>query len=340
MSSKLSALGVQTAITGATRFYVSKSSTDYATLAPYAASIGSKEGVLVNGNISVSVASSNITVAIKDLSGSDPSSTSPVCVKINGTVRTITSALYLTVNAGTNYFTGATNFAALARQYFVYLTWVSASSQVAIAFSPFPFNRTFADGSSTTTNQAYFPHAYGSNTSVTPTSTDACVLIGRFTATLSGAAAYQWSISGTGGVINRPIYSTDNLTYTVTWTSSGTQPAIGNGTSAGNYRITDRGFEWRLRIVSGSTTTYGTGTYTFTIPFTAATFTNGNYPCFGSLVDISAGTAYVLILNTGTGGSSVSPFSNGATGVTATSPITLATGDIFSLTGTALLAIP
>lgn len=57
------------------------------------------------------------------------------------------------------------------------------------------------------------------------------------------------------------------VAYTPAWTSSGTAPALGNGTIAGGY--VDRGntVDFRLKMTLGSTSTVGTGTYRFSIPF-------------------------------------------------------------------------
>jgi hypothetical protein len=52
-----------------------------------------------NGKISVTVAADNLTVAIKTLAGTDPSLSTPVYIRIGDTIRTITSALSVTVNA-------------------------------------------------------------------------------------------------------------------------------------------------------------------------------------------------------------------------------------------------
>ena len=49
-----------------------------------------------NGKIVPSVASDNLTVALKTHAGTDPSATDPVYVMIGGVVRTITSALSAT----------------------------------------------------------------------------------------------------------------------------------------------------------------------------------------------------------------------------------------------------
>lgn len=58
--------------------------------------------------------------------------------------------------------------------------------------------------------------------------------------------------------------------YAVAWTSSGTQPAIGNGVLIGSYSKIGRTVNLKIRIKMGSTTTYGTGYYSFSLPVTAA----------------------------------------------------------------------
>jgi hypothetical protein len=65
-----------------------------------------RNGGLINGFIRVTVASNNLTVAISTSSSSqvDPTSANPVYVWIGGTLRSITSALSVTMNAGTNWF--------------------------------------------------------------------------------------------------------------------------------------------------------------------------------------------------------------------------------------------
>ena len=70
----------------------------------------------------------------------------------------------------------------------------------------------------------------------------------------------------------------------IAWSSSGTQPALGNGTLVGRYRQTVDSdlviFEFRL--VMGSTTTYGTGTYFFSAPVTPSSIatTNASGYCY------------------------------------------------------------
>jgi hypothetical protein len=58
-------------------------------------------------------------------------------------------------------------------------------------------------------------------------------------------------------------------TYTVAWTSGGTQPVIGNGILEGRKQVVGK---WRrnyIRMVAGSTTTFGTGQYFWSLSDTA-----------------------------------------------------------------------
>lgn len=58
--------------------------------------------------------------------------------------------------------------------------------------------------------------------------------------------------------------------YPVTWSSSETQPVIGNGTLEGRKQVVGK---WRrnyIRMSAGSTTTFGTGQYFWSLSDTAA----------------------------------------------------------------------
>lgn len=56
-------------------------------------------------------------------------------------------------------------------------------------------------------------------------------------------------------------------TYTPVWGSSGTQPALGNGTLTGRYSILGKTCFAFMELTIGSTTTFGTGDYTLSLPF-------------------------------------------------------------------------
>lgn len=59
-------------------------------------------------------------------------------------------------------------------------------------------------------------------------------------------------------------------TYTPTWTASTTNPSLGNGTLVGRYQKTGRLVACHINLAPGSTTTLGSGGYSFAIPFAAA----------------------------------------------------------------------
>lgn len=58
--------------------------------------------------------------------------------------------------------------------------------------------------------------------------------------------------------------------YTPVWTANGTAVSLGNGTIVGAYRQLGKTVDARIVLTMGSTTTFGTSFYLFTIPVTAA----------------------------------------------------------------------
>ncbi len=174
-------------------------------------SVDGPQGFLINGKIVPSVTSNNLTVALKTLSGADPSPADPIYVRIGDTVRTITAALSVTRNAGTNWFNaGSTELAAKEVDYFVYLGY-NATDGVVIGFSRIPYARQYSDFSTTTTNDLYC----AISTITNATSTDYYEVIGRFAATLSGGAGYTWTVPTftAANLVQQPIYTTRKLSY-------------------------------------------------------------------------------------------------------------------------------
>jgi hypothetical protein len=110
------------------------------------------------------------------------------------------------------------------------------------------------------------------------------------------------------------------------WTSSGTQPAIGNGTCTGRFAQAGKDVDGNISIIMGSTTTFGTGTYTFLLPVSAFNFRalSGK----ADLLDTSASAVFArTISGTNTTAFVVVDFTGTAGRISATSPITWATGD-------------
>jgi hypothetical protein len=79
-------------------------------------------------------------------------------------------------------------------------------------------------------------------------------------------------------VITQPRHSTfatpfgfpQYFSYTPTWAGSGGNPVIGNGTLTGRFSLIGKCCHARLRVLAGSTTTFGSGSYSYTLPITAS----------------------------------------------------------------------
>lgn len=116
--------------------------------------------------------------------------------------------------------------------------------------------------------------------------------------------------------------------YSLAWTSSGTQPAIGNGTLEGRYLRVNKLIAVNMRLVMGSTTTFGTGQYFLSLPVAARV---DCYPMVSHLVDFgTANKAGIAIITSGL--STVSVVQN-TTDVTSTTPHTWAVSDWIHIVG-------
>lgn len=120
--------------------------------------------------------------------------------------------------------------------------------------------------------------------------------------------------------------------YTPTWTSSGTAPAIGNGTLTGAYLKAGKLVVFRLKLTIGSTTTVGTSTYRFGLPVAAIGL---DVPVGQGLVfDTSASDRrFCGAYTTATTEVTLRTTNDNAV-VSATGPFAWATGDTIDITGT------
>ena len=121
-------------------------------------------------------------------------------------------------------------------------------------------------------------------------------------------------------------------TWTATWGSSGTAPAIGNGTYTGFYVQAGKLLVGSSTMVLGSTSTVGTGNYTFLLPATANAVLPNNAPIgVLSYLDSSSGTVYsrILVVVSSTTCAAIDP---SGVFLSATSPVVPANGDKYMLT--------
>lgn len=217
--------------------------------------------------IVVSIASNNITIALKHEDGTNPSTDRPLYFKIGNSLRACTAATSVTKNAGTQWFALGTPFAALEQDFFVYIIWNTgpATDIIDIGFARLPYLTLYSQASATTTNELYL--AYGNATA--PASTDELVVIGRISATLSASTSYNWSSTSASAPTAEntkqfPIYNTNPRTWIPSPTGYSTPP-----TGIYNYMI-DR----KVCFVSYADTANGVSnatTKTATLPVTAAT---------------------------------------------------------------------
>jgi hypothetical protein len=226
------------------------------------------------------VAANNLTVTLTHLDGTAPSIYRPLAVTINGIRRYITAATSFTINAGTNYFNmGAVEMATLEQQLFVYAVWDSNSSIVAIAAARLPYGRLVSDFSATTTDQKHlFNYANF-------TTTDDVQVIGRFNVTLSGTAAFNWSVPTftSSNLIHLPINETDWLVWLSTVTGFSGTP-----TQTCKYKLIGKALIIKAEISGTSNAT----TFTWTLPWKVIVATTNYFFMFRGL-DNTVGVAAV-----------------------------------------------
>ncbi len=125
--------------------------------------------------------------------------------------------------------------------------------------------------------------------------------------------------------------------YTPTWAGGS---AIGNGTMVGRYTQAGQRVDFYVTITMGSTTTFGAGAWTLTLPVAAVA--NRAWAFTGHAYDTSAGSSNSFpILGTIVPGNSVvnlrcdsTTAGNGMRNVLNTNPFTWASGDVLFVGGT------
>lgn len=127
--------------------------------------------------------------------------------------------------------------------------------------------------------------------------------------------------------------------YTPTWTASVTNPVLNNGAITGKYVLIGTTVHFGIMLTAGSTTTFGSGTYSFSLPPGVVTGTMdviGNVFIGDASVGAAGYTASALAYIPG--GSSTFTMYVGAadasSAVTNTNPQTFANGDRIWVTGT------
>ena len=251
-------------------------------------SFNSPEGFLINGKIVPSVADNNLTVALKGLDGNDPSATNPIYIRIGDTVHSITSALSVTKNAGTNWFNaGSSELATKEIDYFVYLGY-NATDGVVIGFSRIPYATEYSQFSTTSTDEKYCAISTITNAAAG----DDYVVIGRFAATLSAGAGYTWSVPtfDSKNLIQRPIFETRILDWQPIFSASGSMTYTSVSIPSIGYKVAGSSFQYAI-VARGTTGGSASNQLKFTIPFIVGS--SYNYQTFAGYCRDGGGT-YVL----------------------------------------------
>lgn len=245
--------------------------------------IGIPDGEILNGQLVTSVSTNNLTVALKGMNGSNPSTSNPVYIRLGNTIYTVTAALSVTTNAGTNWFnSGASETATHEIDYFVYLGY-NATDGVTIGFARHSYMRTYGDFSITSTAETF-----GAISTIThAASTDVYAVVGRFNAILSAGAGYTWSIPATSIIINKPIFETRWLTYTPTYSASGSMTYTSVTTNLAIYKLNNN---YCFLVVSSTGTTGGTAAGELRCTTPIARNNTANYPYAGA-ASVTDGTS-------------------------------------------------
>lgn len=185
-----------------------------------------------------SVASNNLTIALKDKYGNDFSATNRLKLKIDTTVNILASSVSFTKNAATNWCNlGSSELATKEADLFLYaIQETGASAGLKFGFSRIAHARKMSDFVNTNTSEKYIAGNW-----INFNASDKVRVIGRFAATLSASAAYNWSVPtyDSANLINEPIYETRWLSWNPSRTvTSGTTPTY-TATDVSRYKIKD-----------------------------------------------------------------------------------------------------
>lgn len=276
------------------------------------------------------VASNNLSVAVKHIDDSAPSATNPLKFLVGTTYYLATAAISFTLNAGTNWCAlGGPMFATIEQDVFLYAIGESgASAGLKFGISRLPYAESMADFVNTNTNEKYIAGNWTNFNATDPVSN-----IGRFAVTLSATAAFNWSVPTytPSGLIHRRITYTRVLAFTPQWTNL----TVGNATNIGLYFIIGRQVFYQIALTWGSGTS-SSGQNIWATPFTRVGTTAANINPNGMIriYDTSAGTSFAGLVYWWTSASIDAAFAQSISGtylavagVTNTVPMTWATGD-------------
>lgn len=128
--------------------------------------------------------------------------------------------------------------------------------------------------------------------------------------------------------------------YTPTWTAATLNPVIGNGSLSGGYTLAGDLCHFWAQVTPGSTTSFGTGAWSLTLPETASSH---RWAFHGVARDASASASYPIVGEWQTGTTIVirslpTTAGNPFNGATSAIPFAWANGDDLFVSGTYQIA--
>jgi hypothetical protein len=182
------------------------------------------DGQGTNYQITSSIASNNLTVALKGIDGNDPSATNPILFRIGNTRLTLTSALSVTITAalGDIFTWDSRKIQGYDTQVFIYMINNNGTPQLGISPSP-----------TLTTVATTFYDSGGQTGSVTQSNivmsgtrnaTNGCGVIGRLQ--VQQLDNNNWTTPTTSNIVNYPIWETDFFQYLPTYGTSNFNPTL------------------------------------------------------------------------------------------------------------------
>jgi hypothetical protein len=170
------------------------------------------DGSVLNATFSPSIATDDLTLALKTLSADDPSTDNFVQATIGGEILSITSALSITITdaMGDIFSWDGRKIQGNDSQLFVYLINNNGTAQIGV--SPSPNRRTVATNyydAGGQTGSAGFSNIVMSGTR---NATNTCAVVGRVN--VKQEDDNTWVSPTISCIVNRPIYETDWLDWT------------------------------------------------------------------------------------------------------------------------------
>ena len=126
-------------------------------------------------------------------------------------------------------------------------------------------------------------------------------------------------------------------TYTPAWTAASTNPVLGNGSISGQYTQINDLVVVLIRLVTGSTTTYGSGRYDFSLPVNYSNLTAfGEALGSATLFDASLAQVHLGVSVAGPSASTITVriAAGGFGDINSGAPFTFANGDTIAIIAT------